>query len=127
MHSHLHTNFFMASKPLIHPHIETITVAGILHALSDPVRLAIVHELLKSESAVNCVETMSKVKVVMPKSTCSQHFQILREAGIIESERRGVELLNRLRLHEVEARFPGLVKTILKAYSKEKSLTHEAG
>ncbi len=109
----------MANRPLRHPGIESITVSGILHALADPVRLAIVSELLGAESGMNCVETMSRCKVTLPKSTCSQHFQILREAGLIRCERKGVELSSRLRCHELEARFPGLLGTILNAYARE--------
>ncbi len=86
--SQLSRCFSMASRPLHHPSIETVTVADILHALADPVRLAIVSELRDAESEMNCVETMSKVEVVLPKSTCSQHFQILREAGLIRCERQ---------------------------------------
>src|SRR5258708_2183486 len=33
-------------KPLFHPSIENVTVEGILHALSDPVRLAIYADLV---------------------------------------------------------------------------------
>jgi DNA-binding transcriptional ArsR family regulator len=110
---------FMANRPLRHPSMESVTVAGILHALADPVRLAIVRELLEAESGMNCVETMSKVNVALPKSTCSQHFQILREAGLIRCERKGVELSSRLRCRELEARFPGLLSTILKAHKRE--------
>ena len=68
---------------------------------------------------VNCVDTMNKVKVTMPKSTCSQHFQILREAGVVSSERRGVELVNHLRRDDLEDRFPGLLAAVLSAYAKE--------
>lgn len=110
----------MAIRPLHHPSIESVSVAGILHALADPVRLAIVSELMEAESGINCVETMSRIDVVLPKSTCSQHFQILREAGLILSERKGVELSSRLRHREIEARFPGLLSSILMAYEKEK-------
>jgi DNA-binding transcriptional ArsR family regulator len=110
----------MASRPLRHPGIESVTVADILHALADPTRLAIVSELREAESEMNCVETMSKAAVVLPKSTCSQHFQILREAGLIRCERKGVELSSRLRYRELEARFPGLLSAILNAYRKER-------
>jgi DNA-binding transcriptional ArsR family regulator len=111
---------FMASRPLRHPNIESVTVADILHALADPVRLAIVSELRDAESEMNCVETMSKAEVALAKSTCSQHFQILREAGLIRCERKGVELSSRLRLRELEDRFPGLLTAILKAYRDER-------
>ncbi len=110
----------MAARPLRHPGMESVTVADILHALADPVRLAIVSELLEAGSEMNCVETMSSAKIVLPKSTCSQHFQILRDAGLIHCERKGVELTSRLRQREIQRRFPGLLKSILKAYKAER-------
>ena len=109
----------MASRPLHHPQLETIRLVDLLHALADPVRLAIVSELRKAESGMNCVETMGRVQVALPKSTCSQHFQILREAGLIFCERRGVELTSRLRLEDLDTRFPGLIAAILKAYARD--------
>jgi DNA-binding transcriptional ArsR family regulator len=107
------------ARPLTHPHIDDVTVAAVLHALSDPVRLAIVSKLLKSPAGLNCTETTSKLKLTMPKSTCSQHYRILRESGLISSERRGVDLSSRVRASELEARFPGLLASILKSYAKE--------
>lgn len=106
-------------RPLHHPPVESITVAGILHALSDPVRLGIVAELRKEEDGLNCVETTGRLKCVMPKSTCSQHYRILREAGVIHSERRGVELTSRVRRKELDSRYPGLLDAILKAWRRE--------
>ncbi len=99
--------------------MSSLTLVGILHALADPVRLAIVRELLAAKGGVNCVDTMCRVKVTMPKSTCSQHFQILREAGLVTSERRGVELINHLRRDDLEDRFPGLLASIFAAHAKE--------
>ena len=96
-----------------------MTLVGILHALADPVRLAIVRGLLDAKDGVNCRDTMSKVKVTMPKSTCSHHFQILPEAGLVTSERRGVELINHLRRDDLEGRFPGLLASVLAAFTKE--------
>jgi DNA-binding transcriptional ArsR family regulator len=109
------------ARPLNHPHIGDVTVAGILHALSDPVRLGIVSKLLKSPAGMNCTETTQQLKLAMPKSTCSQHYRILREAGLIVSERRGVDLSSRVRSSELENRFPGLLASILKSYKKEAS------
>jgi DNA-binding transcriptional ArsR family regulator len=106
-------------RPLTHPHIDDVTVAGILHALSDPVRLGIVSKLLKTPAGMNCTETTLKLKIAMAKSTCSQHYRILREAGLIVSERRGVDLSSRVRAAELETRFPGLLASILKSYKKE--------
>mgnify|MGYP001455880014 CR=1 FL=1 len=94
---------------------------GILHALSDPVRLSIVAELRKADDGLNCVETTGRLqlKCAMPKSTCSQHYRILRESGIIHSERRGVELTSKVRRKELEGRFPGLLDAILKAWRRD--------
>src|ERR1700738_1916326 len=108
-------------RPLTHPHIDDVTVAGILHALSDPVRLGIVSTLLKTPAGMNCTETTLKLNLAMPKSTCSQHYRILREAGLIVSERRGVDLSSRVRTAELEARFPGLPASIIQSYKKESS------
>jgi DNA-binding transcriptional ArsR family regulator len=106
-------------RPLTHPHIGDVTVAGILHALSDPLRLGIVSKLLKAPAGMNCTQMTRKLKLSMPKSTCSQHYRILREAGLIVSERRGVDLSSRVRAAELETRFPGLLASILKSHKKE--------
>jgi DNA-binding transcriptional ArsR family regulator len=111
----------MATRPLRHPDIDSVRVVDILHALADPVRLAIVRELMEAREGLSCVETMGRVELVLPKSTCSQHFQILREAGLIRCERKGVELSSRLRLREIEGRFPGLLKAILRSCEKEEA------
>jgi DNA-binding transcriptional ArsR family regulator len=106
---------------LTHPHIRDVTVAAILHALSDPLRIGIVNELLKSRRGMNCTETALRLKRPMAKSTCSQHYRILREAGVIASERKGVDLSSRVRAAELEGRFPGLLDSVLQAYRKEAS------
>lgn len=115
------------SRPLAHPNSEDVTVAGILHALADPVRLAIVSELLKAEAGLNCTQMTDRLEVDMPKSTCSQHYRILRESGLIVSERKGVELTSRVRLRELETRFPGLLQSILKAHEQETTKTRRRG
>src|SRR5271156_3340015 len=99
--------------------MKSVTVAGILHALSDPVRLAIIRELQREKKDMNCSATIARVNARLAKSTCSQHFRILRESGLIFSKRNGAELVNRLRAEELEKRFPGLLLSILKSFHKE--------
>ncbi len=106
----------MQVRPLVHPKIEDVTVEGILHALSDPVRAAIFVEIAQGDCAKKCSEFLSIHERQIPKSTLSQHFKILREAGLIHSERNGVEMRNRTRCKELQKRFPGLVKAILNAH-----------
>jgi len=103
-------------RPLLHPSIEEITVESILHALADPVRVAIYAGLFKSDGAQTCTSLLGGCGASIPKSTLSQHFKVLREAGLIRSERRGVEMHNTTRCAEIEARFPGLLLAILNAH-----------
>jgi DNA-binding transcriptional ArsR family regulator len=49
----------------------------------------------------------------MAKSTLSNHFRILREAGLVRTSKQGVEHRNVLREEDINARFPKLLKTIL--------------
>ena len=104
-----------AMRPLVHPSIEDITVEGILHALSDPVRAAIYAELAISSGAT-CSNFLKISDREIPKSTLSQHFRALREAGLIRSERHGVEMRNTTRCEEINGRFPGLIETIMRAH-----------
>lgn len=99
-------------RPFVHPPLEAITLAGILHALADPARLAILQRLQAQGCARHCA---ALAPLDMPRSTQSHHFQVLREAGLIRSERRGAEVLNTPRCAEIEARFPGLLAAIFAA------------
>ncbi|MHA6203131.1 ArsR/SmtB family transcription factor [Dyella soli] len=103
-------------RPLTHPSIDDVTVEGILHALSDPVRVAIYVELAGSGGAHSCSSFLQVSDRNIPKSTLSQHFRALREAGLIRSERRGVEMHNSSRCGELEQRFPGLIAAIINAH-----------
>ncbi|QJW95753.1 Transcriptional regulator, ArsR family [Frigoriglobus tundricola] len=97
-----------------------MTVQGILYALSDPVRVRIFVELMDAECTKNCTAFLKITKTPIPKSTLSQHFKILREAGLICSARKGVELQNHVR-PEVTKRFGPMITEILKAYAEELS------
>jgi DNA-binding transcriptional ArsR family regulator len=106
-------------RPLFHPPIEDVTVEGILHALSDPVRAAIFTNLATSDSASNCSTFLHVTDKKIPKSTLSHHFKALREAGLIRAERRGVEMHNTSRCPEIDRRFPGLIAAIINAHKAQ--------
>lgn len=108
-------------RPLAHPAIEDVSLASVLHALSDPVRLDIVLCLSAAGCEMNCISSAKELNSLggLSKSTLSHHFRILREAGLVRSERRGVELLNRLRADEIEQRFPGVIRAVLAARQAE--------
>lgn len=107
----------MGVRPLFHPSLKDITVGGILHALSDPVRAAIYTDIVAQECSHNCSMFLTVSDKAIPKSTLSQHFKALREAGLIRGERRGVEMLNTSRCAEIEGRFPGLIRAIINAHT----------
>ena len=108
-------------RPLLHPAIDDVRPEAILHALSDPSRAAIFAKIMQA----GCVEACSAVAAlgdrVIPKSSLSNHIKVLREAGLIRSERHGVEVRNHSRWAEVEARFPGLLAGIINAYASDVS------
>jgi DNA-binding transcriptional ArsR family regulator len=98
-------------EPILHPVRAELELGAVLHALSDPVRLRIVAELARSE----CEYTCGSFELPVTKSTCTHHFKVLREAGLIRQRHKGTTRLNTLRRDDVEARFPGLLDTILQA------------
>lgn len=103
-------------RPLYHPSLDDITVEGILHALSDPVRAYILGKILRADGAQTCSAFLEIRDRHIPKSTLSQHFKALREAGLIRSERKGVELHNTSRCQEIAPRFGPLLNAVLAAH-----------
>ena len=111
-------------RQLQHPAVAEVTVEGILHALSDPVRADIYARIRASTEPLCCASFQDcPVRGLLPKSTLSQHFRVLREAGLIHSERSGVELRNTSRHAELEQRFPGLLGALHAAFVVQRSVT----
>jgi DNA-binding transcriptional ArsR family regulator len=109
-------------RQLQHPAVAEVTVEGILHALSDPVRADIYARIRASGESLSCASFQDcPVRGLLPKSTLSQHFRVLREAGLIRSERSGVELRNTSRHSELEQRFPGLLGALHAAFAVQRS------
>ena len=98
-------------ETLAHPSRDEIELAAVLHALSDPVRLLMVRGLAGALEGRSC----GSFDVPVTKSTCTHHFKVLREAGVIQQRQEGTKRVNTLRDEDLEARFPGLLSTILHA------------
>jgi ArsR family transcriptional regulator len=81
----------------------------LLAALADPVRLAIVRELAASNEVCACDFT-SCCDVRQP--TVSHHLKVLKEAGIVDSERQGSFIYYRLR-PSAAARLAAIAREIL--------------
>jgi DNA-binding transcriptional ArsR family regulator len=98
-----------ADDPLAHPALDQIEIAAVLHALSDPIRLKIVAGL-----AVEGNRKCKSFDLPVTKSTCTHHFRVLREAGVIWQQLEGTTRLNTLRRDELDERFPGLLDSVLR-------------
>jgi DNA-binding transcriptional ArsR family regulator len=96
---------------LHHPDRSELDLPTVLHALSDPQRLAIVCKLAKHDEAYAC----SSFGLDVTKSTLTHHFRVLREAGVIHQQHAGTSKLNSLRREDLDARFPGLLEAVLAA------------
>jgi DNA-binding transcriptional ArsR family regulator len=95
--------------PLGHPDRAELELAAVLHALSDPMRLRIVAELAASGGERSC----KSFNLPIVKSTCTHHFKVLREAGVIRQQVVGTKRVNSLRHEDLDARFPGLLDAVL--------------
>jgi DNA-binding transcriptional ArsR family regulator len=100
-----------ASDRITQPARGEIELAAVLHALSDPVRLRIVAALAIAGEEPSC----GSFDLPVTKSTCTHHFKVLREAGVIQQRQRGTARLNALRRQDLDARFPGLLASVLQA------------
>ncbi len=84
-------------------------MTGVLYALSDPMRLAIVRSI-----AANGEQPCGTFNLPVAKSTLSHHFKVLRENGVIRMKPQGKQIINSLRQDELDRRFPGLLDAILR-------------
>jgi DNA-binding transcriptional ArsR family regulator len=93
------------------PPSEEMSLEGVLHALSDPIRLGIVTGLRECGGERRC----GSFAVPVTKSTLTHHFRVLREAGVIVQRQDGTARLSRLRSDDLDERFPGVLDAILSA------------
>lgn len=103
---------------LYHPDSKDISLASVLYALGDPVRLEMVRVLAQTGGEQPCAALDAAIRDVFPagvaKSTLSHHFKILRESGVVFCRKDGTQHLNSLRRDDLERRFPGLLEAVLR-------------
>jgi DNA-binding transcriptional ArsR family regulator len=88
--------------------------AKIVKALGHPSRLAMVDELSRGE---RCVCELRKL-VGTDLSTVSKHLSILKNAGVVEDDKRGVQVFYRLKVPCV-LNFFGCVEAVLENQARE--------
>lgn len=106
-------------RPLVHPPLDEISVSGILHALADPLRMRIFSDLLNADTPMGCSPYLRIEDRTVAKSTLSKQFTILREAGLIRSERKGPGLLSVTRWPELEERYGAMILATIAAVREE--------
>ena len=105
-------------KLILHPSMNEVTLEALFYALGDKTRLQIIANIYRGGGrALICAEATSDIKD-LPASTSSYHFRTLREGGIVRSEKIGKECFNTLRTAELEKKFPGLMKSVLKTVDR---------
>ena len=78
-------------EPVVYPDVarqQAEGMAQIAKALGDPIRLQLVDVLRKHAGKVCVCELVPLFDLSQP--TVSHHLKVLREAGIVDSERRGL-------------------------------------
>ena len=79
-------------------------------------RLEIVRSLFCAQQGeLACKE----IELPVSKATASHHFKVLREAGVIAQHDEGTRRISRLRMDDLERRFPGLLGSVLRAAQAE--------
>ena len=78
-------------EPVVYPDVERVQaerMAAIAKALADPVRLQLVDVLRKHAGKVCVCELVPLFDLSQP--TVSHHLKVLRQAGLVDSERHGL-------------------------------------
>ena len=88
--------------------------AKIIKAMAHPTRLFIVDELSRKEK---CVCELTKM-VGADTSTISRHLSILKNAGIIEANKRGLQVFYKLRVPCI-LNFFSCVESVIKSNADE--------
>lgn len=101
-------------RSLAHPAHEEFRLSDVLNALADPIRRRIVLRLtLQAETVCGSFGDCAS------KTNLSYHFAKLREAGLIQVRQEGAQRFIALRRADMEARFPGLLDSVIRATERE--------
>jgi DNA-binding transcriptional ArsR family regulator len=91
------------------PARDDLELVHVLGAVADPVRLQILDALADEERACG------SFPLPVNDSTRSHHLKVLRDAGLTKTRVVGTQRLVSLRREDLDARFPGLLDSVLAA------------
>jgi DNA-binding transcriptional ArsR family regulator len=98
------------------PARDEIELVAVLAAVADPFRLEILTALVDGERPCGCFP------LPVNDSTRSHHFKVLREAGLTKTRVVGTQRVVSLRRDELDARFPGLLDSVLEGARRRVSV-----
>ena len=93
-----------------HPNLDQIQLGSVLAALGDDTRLAMVAHITRSQTGTAVCGSFLHLA---SKSNLTYHLGKLREAGVVRVVPQGTRKIISLRTDDLEARFPGLLDSIL--------------
>jgi len=93
------------------PAVDELRLEKVFGVLAEPLRLTIVQRLLTGSEGFD--HTCGWFGFDRPKSTLTHHFKALRAAGVITQRQYGLERRSRVRIDDLNERFPGLLDLIL--------------
>ncbi|AZO44717.1 MULTISPECIES: helix-turn-helix transcriptional regulator [Mesorhizobium] len=109
---------------LPHPNTDQISLPIVLGVLGDPTRLAIVRYLASKQGVpLNCSQFLD----LGSKTNLSYHLAKLREAGVTRAEVVGTNRMITLRRADLDARFPGLLDSVIAAAGDDPALPAVGG
>lgn len=93
-----------------HPEREELSLISVLAAMADPIRVGLVRVLSDGRE-----RGWGELRAPVAKSTLSHHLRVLRDAGITRTRQEGTRCYVVLRRADLDARFPGLLASVLSA------------
>lgn len=93
-----------------HPSREEIRIENVFSAFASPLRIAVI-QVIAQGGEHPCNGVLPQVT----KSTMTHHYRVLRESGVAWQSREGREYKLSLRREDLDARFPGLLDSMLEA------------
>ncbi|MFL0359836.1 ArsR/SmtB family transcription factor [Curtobacterium flaccumfaciens] len=94
------------------PAVDDLELVRVLRAAGDPARLVII-ERLSDGDYHPC--NLTDYRLDIHKTTLSHHFKVLRESGLTRTRVTGREHAVQLRRDALDARWPGLLDTLVAA------------
>ena len=92
-----------------HPSAGDLQLVAVLHALADPIRLSVIRQVADGEP-----HACGTIITSLTPSAMTRHFRILRESGLVRTEPHGTSKFLTLRREALDARFPGLLDSVLR-------------